>query len=101
MTCETARSVVSSKPLRGVPGDVAGSVPLLAGGLVYEFADVVGPERSATTQPPLECGRSGLGHGSEGREPRAWIGIGRKGPDAPVGGVQLSVTKRWGSLSLW
>ena len=30
--------------LRGLPRDVAGGVPLLAGRLVYKLADVVGPD---------------------------------------------------------
>ena len=44
--------------LRGFPGDVAGGVPLLAGRLVDELADVVGPDRVAAAESPVVRRRS-------------------------------------------
>lgn len=72
---------------------------MLAGRLVYELADVVGPHRVAAAQSPVVRGRSPLGHGAEGREPCAGIGLGRKRFGAPGGGEQLAVAKRWRGLS--
>ena len=87
--------------LGGLPGDVAGGVPLLGGRLVDELADVVGPDRVAAAERPVVCGCSGLGDGSEGSKTGTRIGLGREGSAAPVSGAQLSVTKGRRRLARW
>ena len=77
--------------LGGLPGDVAGGVPLLGGRLVHELAESSAQIASRRLSRQWWAGAPVSGDGSERSEPCTRIGLGREGSAAPVSGVQLSV----------
>ena len=86
---------VVAQALRGLPGDLAGGVPLLRGCLLDELAHVVGPQRVAVPQRPGVAGRARLGHGAEGSEARLRLGaVGWRRAGSPIRGVQLAAAER-------
>ena len=101
MTCATARSVVSSRPWAASQGMSREASHCWADAWSTSSPTSSAQIASRRLSRPVVCGRSGLGHGSEGSEPGTRIGLGREGSAAPVSGAELSVTKARGRLARW